>query len=74
MDELLKDLEELVFKCDALGEGFDPPLLPTDPVVRSAIIAHSISVLLQRLERAHAVRLGTYIADETTQMITDFLR
>ncbi|KAJ8728408.1 hypothetical protein PYW08_016793 [Mythimna loreyi] len=74
MDEILKVLEDLVLKTDPSCESMEPPLLPTDPVTRAAILSHSIAALFGRLERTHAARLGAHIASETTRWMAHMFR
>ncbi|XP_059051530.1 pyridoxal-dependent decarboxylase domain-containing protein 1 [Achroia grisella] len=74
MDEILKDLEDLVLKTDPNCENIEPPLLPTDAVTRAAILSHSISALFGRLERSHAARFGATISCETTRWMSHMFR
>ncbi|XP_041978018.1 pyridoxal-dependent decarboxylase domain-containing protein 1 [Aricia agestis] len=74
MDDILKDLEELVKKTDPNCDALEPTLLPTDAVTRAAILSHSISVLFSKLERSHSSRLGAHIASETTRWMSHMFR
>lgn len=74
MDDILKDLEDLVIKTDPNCDTVEPPLLPTDAVTRAAILSHSISALFSKLERSHSARLGAHIASETTRWMSHMFR
>ncbi|VVC86592.1 pyridoxal-dependent decarboxylase domain-containing protein 1 [Leptidea sinapis] len=74
MDEILKVLEDMVVKTDPSCDSSDPPLLPTDPITRAAILSHSIMALFGRLERSHAARLGAHIASESTLWLSHMFK